>query len=268
MLSDADLVRIARDLAATRGVVAVALGGSRARGTHAADSDVDLGVYVDGRKFDRTALSASVSRWATTPVDVGPAGSWGPWVDSGAWTTIADTPVDVIIRDVDRVRAQVARARRGEFAFHTQPGHPLGFLDVAYAGEVVLAKPLVDDAGFLRDNAAALVPYPEPLRRAFLDDLWQVDFLVNGAAKVADRGDITYVGLCLSHAAVRLAYAWHAHAGAWAVNEKGIVAGVPRLASAPADFDVRVAAALDALDVSPPGVRAAVEMFRALPRPS
>ncbi|QLD11008.1 nucleotidyltransferase domain-containing protein [Microbacterium oleivorans] len=84
MLSDTDLVRIARDLAATPGVVAATLGGSRARGTHAPDSDVDLGVYVDGRRIDRAALSATVSRWAEAPVTIGPAGSWGPWVDSGA----------------------------------------------------------------------------------------------------------------------------------------------------------------------------------------
>ncbi|QCR40880.1 hypothetical protein C1N74_10985 [Microbacterium sp. SGAir0570] len=268
MLSDGDLVRIARDLAATPGVIAVALGGSRARGTHSPDSDVDLGVYVDGRTIDRDALSAAVSRWATTSVRIGPAGSWGPWVDSGAWATIAGMPVDVIIRDVDRVRAQVERARRGEFAFHSQPGHPLGFLDVAYAGEVTLAKPLVDGAGFLRDHADALAPYPEPLRRAFLDDLWQVDFLVDAAAKVTDRGDTAYVGLCLSNAAVRLAYAWHAQARTWAINEKGIVSGVTRLPSAPADFDIQVAAALSAVDASPEGARTATDLLRALPRPS
>ncbi|WP_157118065.1 hypothetical protein [Microbacterium paludicola] len=177
-------------------------------------------------------------------------------------------PADVIIRDVDRVRAQVERARRGEFAFHSQPGHPLGFLDVAYAGEVALAKPLVDGAGFLRDHADAVAPYPEPLRRAFLDDLWQVDFLVDAAAKVTDRGDTAYVGLCLSNAAVRLAYAWHAQARTWAINEKGIVSGVTRLPSAPADFDVQVAAALSAVDASSEGARTATDLLRALPRPS
>lgn len=268
MLSDTDLVRIARDLAATPGVVAVALGGSRARGTHSPDSDLDLGVYVDAGNVDRAALSQTVSRWAGAPVDIGPAGSWGPWVDSGAWTTIAGMPVDIIIRDTERVRAQVTRARDGEFAFHAQPGHPFGFLDVAYAGEVALAKPLADAAGFLCDGAAALEPYPEALRQAFLDDLWQVDFLLDAAAKVADRGDTAYVGLCLSNAGVRLAYGWHAHARAWAVNEKGLVAGVTRLPSAPGDFDVRVAAVLDAVDTSPSGARAAIDMARMLPRPS
>lgn len=267
MLSDTDLVRIAHDLAATPGVVAVALGGSRARGTHAPDSDVDLGVYVDGRTIDRAAVSATVSRWAEAPVTVGHAGSWGPWVDSGARSTIAGMPVDIIIRDVDRVRAQIARARRGTFAFHAQPGHPSGFLDVAYAGEVALAKPLVDGARFLRDNAASLDPYPEPLRRAFIEDLWQVDFLVDAAAKVADRGDTAYVDLCLSNVAVRLAYAWHAHARVWAINEKGIVPGVSRPPSAPGDFGVQVTAALSAVGASPEGVQAAIEMFRALPRP-
>lgn len=39
------ITRIAHRLQQVDGVVAVALGGSRARGTHRPDSDVDLGLY-------------------------------------------------------------------------------------------------------------------------------------------------------------------------------------------------------------------------------
>ena len=41
----ADLAAIAGRLVGVGGVVGVLLGGSRARGTHHPDSDVDLGVY-------------------------------------------------------------------------------------------------------------------------------------------------------------------------------------------------------------------------------
>jgi len=41
----ADLAAIAGRLVGVEGVVGVLLGGSRARGTHHPDSDVDLGVY-------------------------------------------------------------------------------------------------------------------------------------------------------------------------------------------------------------------------------
>ncbi|MGR6742313.1 nucleotidyltransferase domain-containing protein [Microbacterium sp. F1-18] len=96
MLSDTDLVRIAHDLAATPGVVAVALGGSRARGTHAPDSDVDLGVYVDGRTIDRAAVSAlpRPSSCPEVPLRPGTATSFpaqlGPRGKHGA--TSAGTP--------------------------------------------------------------------------------------------------------------------------------------------------------------------------------
>ncbi|MFT3889855.1 MAG: nucleotidyltransferase domain-containing protein [Arachnia sp.] len=42
MISDDRLQALAEDLAGVPGVVAVVLGGSRARGTHRPDSDVDL----------------------------------------------------------------------------------------------------------------------------------------------------------------------------------------------------------------------------------
>src|SRR5260221_5542626 len=50
---------IAARLAAEPGLVAVVLGGSQARGTHAPDSDVDLGLYYDpARPPSRERLNA------------------------------------------------------------------------------------------------------------------------------------------------------------------------------------------------------------------
>lgn len=45
MLTDAHLEEMASALVAVEGVEAVALGGSRTRGTHQPDSDFDLGLY-------------------------------------------------------------------------------------------------------------------------------------------------------------------------------------------------------------------------------
>ncbi len=45
MLDDARLHELARRLTAVPEIVGVALGGSRARGDHGPDSDVDLGLY-------------------------------------------------------------------------------------------------------------------------------------------------------------------------------------------------------------------------------
>lgn len=266
MMPDADMTALARELGAVRGVVAVALGGSRARGTSSPDSDVDLGVYVHD-DVDRLGLSSVASQWADTPVTVGPAGSWGPWVDSGAWLSVDGVAVDLILRDVARVDRECGRARHGMFAFHSQAGHPFGFLDVSYAGEVALAVPLHDPHGYLSRTAASLTPYPEPLRVAMTDALWQVDFVLDAAAKAASRGDAAYVALCLADAAIRLAHGWHADQRAWATNEKGLVAGVDSLVGAPSDFSSRVAAAVGAIGIDPAHLQQAIAAARALPRP-
>ena len=89
---------MAARLARTPGVRAVALGGSRARGSHRPDSDWDLGIYYRGG-VDAGALAALASELTGRPVEVAGPGGWGPWVDGGAWLSLDGVPVDWILRD-------------------------------------------------------------------------------------------------------------------------------------------------------------------------
>lgn len=266
VLDDERLREIARDLCGVPGVRAVSLGGSRARGTHRADSDFDLGVYYEGVP-DLGALQRLAARWADEPVPVAPPGDWGPWVDGGAWLSVDGNPVDWILRDLRRVREQCERARRGAFAFHAQPGHPLGFLDVAYAGEVALGVPLSDDDGVLDSLARGLTPYPRALRRSLLDNLWQVDFLLDGAEKAARSADVAYVTLCLTSAAMLSAHGWHALAGRWVINENGIVAGAESLQVVSHGFSEIVATVLGSLEPDDSRLLEAITALRKAPRP-
>lgn len=266
MLRDQQVRLFAQDLSVVHGVRAVALGGSRARGIHRPDSDFDLGLYVDA-DVDRVALAEIASRWSEGEAVIEPAGGWGPWVDSGAWLTVQGTAVDLILRDVERVTEQCEKAVRGEFGFHVQPGHPLGFLDVAYAGEVALCVPLSDPSGFLRSLAGALSPYPEPLRRAMLANLWHVDFLLDAAQKGARQEDVGYVALCASTATMLLAHGWHAMAGQWVINEKGLIASVGRLPVDTRNFSSTAAALLGSLGSTGADLQAAITGLRGLPRP-
>ena len=265
---DEDRLRsMADELSRVPGVRAVALGGSRARGTHRPDSDIDLGLYVDS-DVDRAGIARVASGWTGEPVEVAERGGWGPWVDGGAWLIVDGVPVDLILRDVTRVGEQCARAVRGEFAFHTQPGHPLGFLDVAYAGEVATSVPLRDPEGLLVGLARSVTPYPAALREAFLTSLWQVDFLLNAAVKGAKAGDIAYVSLCGTTTAMLTAHAWHAAAGNWVTNEKGLVPNVARLPIDSAGFSASAALALGNLGTTPEELLASITRLRELPRPA
>ncbi|WP_422116639.1 nucleotidyltransferase domain-containing protein [Brachybacterium sp. UNK5269] len=247
MISDARLQEVAKRLGAVPGITAVALGGSRARGLHHPDSDVDLGLYYDAAALDVPRLRETASQLAGAPVAVAGPGGWGPWVDGGAWLHIDHAAVDLILRDAERVREQRDRARRGDFATHQQTGHPLGFLDVAYAGEVAACRPLVDPDGLLEQLREGLDPYPRALRDAVVEQLWSAEFVVAGARKVAGRGDLAYLQLCCATALMWCAHAWHAEAGAWVTNEKGLVPAVARLPMDTLDFSQRAAAALAGL---------------------
>lgn len=154
------------------------------------------------------------------------------------------TAVDLVLRDLARVQEQCERARHGEFAFHPQPGHPLGFLDVSYAGEVANAVVLADPEDALAGLRARLLPYPDALRRAMVANLWQAGFLVQAARKGIAKQDIAYVQLCCSQALMLCAHAWHAAAGQWPTNEKGLVVDVAGLPLETHGFTTRAAGAL------------------------
>lgn len=234
-------------LTAVRGVRSVALGGSRARGAHRADSDWDLGVYYRG-PLDVEALAALAAEVTGAPVDVAGPGGWGPWVDGGAWLSVDGEPVDWILRDLDRVEAVWADCRAGRYETGTQPGHPLGFWSPAYAGEVALCRVLADADGALTALRAQTQEYPERLRRALIDASWEADFSVAAARKSVGSGDVLHVSLCLARAFGVLVQSLHAYERAWCLNEKGALRTASSSSAAPADFAAEVAATLRALD--------------------
>ncbi|MFF1832840.1 nucleotidyltransferase domain-containing protein [Streptomyces sp. NPDC058231] len=250
---------MAARLTSVRGVRAVVLGGSRARGTHRPDSDWDLGVYYRGAP-DLAALTALACEAQGSPVEVAGPGGWGPWVDGGAWLRVDGIAVDWILRDLDRVEKVWSDCREGRFEIGIQPGHPLGFWSPCYPGEVALGRVLADPHGELTALQADTRAYPEPLRRSVVDAAWEADFSVQAARKSAPSGDTLHVGLCLSRAFGILAQALHAHHRAWCLNEKGALAAAALLPDTPADFTERVGAALRGLD--PAAVETAASVVR------
>ena len=238
VLSDADLRSLADRLLEVPGVVAVMLGGSRARGDEHPDSDVDLGLYyrppLDTDALRRTA--ASLPRITGPGPELTEPGGWGPWVDGGGWLTIDGTPVDWIYRNLDRVQHSVERSVAGDFAFHFQVGHPFGIPDFAYAGEVARGVVLADPTGELQQVKDRLQPYPAALAPAIIGRLNEARFLLGVLPKSARRGDTTFVAGCLFRVVTLCAYAIHAKTNRWTINEKGAVDAAARLIPAPPDF--------------------------------
>jgi Nucleotidyltransferase domain len=83
VLDERRLRDLAERLVRVPGVQAVALGGSRARGDHTAESDVDLGLYYRA-PLDVEAVGEVARAVAGPQAEVTAPGAWGPWVTAAA----------------------------------------------------------------------------------------------------------------------------------------------------------------------------------------
>lgn len=99
----ADLTQV---LSVVPGVRAIALGGSRARGTATPHSDYDIGLYYDGASpLDVDALGRIAAEIDDRGAEatVTPVGGWGPWIDGGGWLVIEEMRVDLLYRNLATV---------------------------------------------------------------------------------------------------------------------------------------------------------------------
>jgi predicted nucleotidyltransferase len=242
---EALLRRLVAALAPVPGVEAIALGGSRARSTATAHSDYDIGLYYRaGRPIDVAALGKIVAglddRGAAASVT--PLGGWGPWIDGGGWLLIGGVHVDLLYRDLDRVRQAIDDAHAGTVERFYQPGHPHAFLPTIYMGEAACARLLHDPAGALANLQRRTTPYPAALAKALRERFeWEAEFALANARKSLDRGDVSYLAGCAFRAVACLCQTLFALNGVYLLNEKGAVAAVDGFALKPADFGRRVA---------------------------
>ncbi|MEV0387333.1 nucleotidyltransferase domain-containing protein [Nonomuraea sp. NPDC050643] len=249
-MQNPDLDDLAAKLAGVPGVVAVVLGGSRARGTHRPDSDIDLGLYYRG-PLAVEELRALAREATGEDTDVTEPGGWGPWVDGGGWLTVDGWRVDWIYRDLDRVRRVWRDCQEGRYEIGFQVGHPLGFYSHAYAGEVAWCRILADPTGELAVLHEETAHYPPALREAMIGRLWECDFALSTARYGAAGHDPAYAAGALFRAIGVACHALHAADGVWLINEKGMVASAGRLPSAPAGFGERAQGLLAAVGRTP-----------------
>jgi hypothetical protein len=252
-----------------QGVAAVALGGSLARGEGDASSDIDLGIYY------RRAHPPSVAELRHVAADLDPSagdavvtalGAWGPWIDGGAWLEVDGVRVDWLYRDLDRVSEVLDACRAGDVTVHYQPGHPHGFWNHMYLGEVALARVLRDADGSLstvRDELTA--HYPPAMRAEIIRaGLWEAGFTLGVLPKVAERGDVAYVAGAGYRVVASLVQVLFALNERWLINEKGAGAAAGTLPIGPPCFADEVAVAFDLIRSDPASLRRAVEVLTQL----
>ncbi|MDP9310184.1 MAG: nucleotidyltransferase domain-containing protein [Chloroflexota bacterium] len=260
--------QIVARLQAVAGVEAIVLGGSRARGTHTPASDIDLGIYyqpaaaLDVPALTRLASELDDSHRAGLMTEIG---GWGPWINGGGWLTIKTLPVDLLYRDLAKVKRVVADCRDGRLELAYQPGHPHAFVSSIYLAEIALCQPLWDPHHSVAALKAQAQPYPPQLKRALITTFaWEADFSLKVAHKSVARGDVAYAAGCCFRCVACLAQTLFALNEQYWMNEKGAVALVATLPLCPADFKDRVEQAFRQLEADHAAITAAIETLSQL----
>ena len=199
-------------LAGMRGVEAVALGGSRATGTHRPDSDWDLAVYYrDGfRPADLRALGYAG--------DVSEIGGWGGGVfNGGAWLTVDGRAVDVHYRDLASVEYEIAEAEAGRMRIEPLFFHLAGIPTYLLVAELATARVL---AGELPRPA-----YPPALAETAFERWWGAAQLHLAYAQTAHApaGRTAQCLAMLTLAASQASHAILAVRREWITNEKTLL---------------------------------------------
>jgi predicted nucleotidyltransferase len=232
--------QIAGRLGEIEGVVAVALGGSWARGEAHADSDVDLGIYYRPGNPPRITDLRLLARELDDrhpPQAVTNFGEWGPWINGGGWLTIEGRRVDWLYRDLDLVELTIGECRAGRPSVYYQPGHPHGFHTHIYMGEIHYSRSLYDPVGELRALKKTTERYPPRLKEALIRrQLWEARFALETCRKSAARGDAFYVAGCLFRCAACMVQTLFALNERYLVNEKGSVEVANSLPLRPDNF--------------------------------
>jgi predicted nucleotidyltransferase len=260
--------RVVAQLAAIVGIRAVALGGSRARGTAREDSDIDLALYYDPSvPFSIEQLDAAARELDDRHAGglVTPLGAWGLGVNGGAWLLIEGRHVDFLYRDLCRVREVIDRCLRGQIDAAYQLGHPIGFQNQIYAGEAHFCRPLYDPAGELGTLKQLVVSYPAGMRRALIGKhLFDAQFESEVALGPAERGDIAYVSQCLARATGFMVLVLYALNERFFLNEKNAFIESKRFMLRPDNFHSEVERILGSIGKSPHELTDSVATMRAL----
>lgn len=191
------LNKVSEELKNVPGVVGVVLGGSRARGTHHATSDIDIGIYYDESKGFKVSEIGSIA----TKLDdehreniVTSLGEWGSWINGGGWLVVQGYHVDFIFRDIKRVSQVIDDCLIGKVSSNYHAGHPHAYLNVMYMGEIAICEILVDPTNKISELKYNTMPYPKALKDAIIGyHIFEASFSLMFAKDNVGKDDISYV---------------------------------------------------------------------------
>lgn len=192
------------------GVLAVALGGSRARGAQRPDSDWDFALYYRGH-FDPRRLRAQGWQGQFTEV-----GGWPGAMNGGGSLWVGQRQVDLHYRDLDDIDHRWQEAEQGRFEVQWMAFYLAGMPSYLPLGELAWCRVLF--------GQLPRPPFPQRLReqaaRRWHDAAaWSLRY---AQRSLLLREDVVVAAASLTRGLIEESHARLAARGEWVLNEKNI----------------------------------------------
>jgi len=245
----------------------IVLGGSRARGTHTEDSDIDMGIYYNSESFDLTAINQFAAELDDEHRSnlVVPPGAWGNWVNGGGWLVINGYHVDLILRDIKRAEQIIKDTEQGIVTANYQTGHPHGYISAMYRGELAISKiQYANDENFYRLKKQA-ERYPIALRKGLAEFfMFEAGFSLMFAENNIYKDDVSYVcGHCFRSISC-LNQVLFAINKEYCINEKKAVKIIDDFKIKPSDYKERVDKVISLISTDVDCTRKGIEILQRL----
>lgn len=242
--------RVAKAMMEVPGVQAIVLGGSHCTGMATEFSDLDIGVYYGGGlETERMGCILASLDDAHREGLLNKPGEWGKWINGGAWLTVEGQKVDILLRDIARVASVIDDCQQGRVTVDFMAGHPFGFVNAIYMGEVKYCLPLEDPHRVMEDLKRRAEPISKAYRVAASKwFLWEAEFSVMTGRSGIAKKDIVYASGALFKGILCLTQALFALNGEILLNEKGALKRLAQYDFCPPEFVQGVEAALTGLD--------------------
>ncbi|MTI58598.1 MAG: DNA polymerase subunit beta [Firmicutes bacterium] len=268
MIVEKIINKVIKELKVVSRVVGVVLGGSRARGTHRLNSDIDIGIYYD----ESAGIDlGEISRIATKLDDehreniITALGEWGPWINGGGWLIVDGYHVDFIFRDINKVSQVIKQCLSGNLSSHYQAGHPHAYLNAMYMGEIAICRILEDNQSKIAKLKDKTIPYPLALKKAIINYFtFESSFSLKFAEDMLGKDDLYYLnGHCFRSVSClnQVLFAINEN---YCINEKKAVGMIASFAIKPKNYKERIEQIFSLLSNDLEGARKGVGILKNL----
>lgn len=240
---DRTIQLVVEKLSSLSWVVGIVLGGSWAQGTHSEDSDVDIGIYYDPDLFDLDTINQRAAELDDMNREnlVVPPGAWGEWVNAGGWLVVNGYHVDLLLRDINRVRTIILETEQGIVTSNYQTGHPHGYISAMYRGELAIARVFYSKNAMFNELKKRAEIYPPALKKSLIDFfIFEAEFSLMFVSANIKTSDKYYIAGHVFRAVSCLNQVLFACNNEYCINEKNAVKLVETFDHKPEQYSQKV----------------------------